>query len=106
MYTDVIWKTDGRNHRQFLNSFVFKMDNDGVTIYRPNMDDQYGEVQHRDDCVFAMHGGPIAIYRGNIAYAYLSHSFDAPEGSRRKTLLCGKEYPEVKEVEIYHLISY
>ena len=52
-----------------------------------------------------MYDGPraIAYYRDKKAYAYLGINFEAPYGNR-DTIICGEEYPDIKEVEIYYII--
>ena len=51
--------------------------------------------------------GPKAIRFGNQlkANAYLGANFKAPVGTDRYRVLCGENYPTVKEVVIYKQLS-
>ena len=104
MYTDIPWQQCFRAEGLDGNSFVFSFYGDRIKIYRHIGDDQ-GEITHNKGFVFAMEGGPCAVEcaEEKEAWAHLGENFIAEKGTNRDTVLCGQQYPKIKEVEIYML---
>ena len=90
-----------KSHRLNGKSFIFKLNEDNsLTKYEHN--GGHREVYHSDSRVFDMNG-PIAINDGRQAFAAMLGPWRTPKGFDTFRGLCGERYPELEDVEIFHL---
>lgn len=108
MYTPIAWTDDREYHKMDGTTLVFTIDEKGKVTTYPHTGqarEDY-EVYHSHENVFQLSVGPCAINKNSKkAWARLNPLFEAPEDCNRWTVLCGEEYPELEEVEIYHLVQ-
>ena len=77
--------------------------NDDNSVSKYNLICDNNEVFHSTASVFNMYYPTIIRNDKRTAHAQLGWKWIAPEDSNRKTELCGEEFPELEEVELYYL---